>query len=175
MPTSLHTARLMGLLACLTLALALAACTPPFPLGAGNPSPVPGIVNPSPVPGSALPALHITTAQGADVVLHVEVANTPEQHERGLMGRTTMPPDGGMVFDFGQSVRIPFWMHDTLIPLSIAWFTQEGRIVGLDEMAAQTDALHQPAENYWYALEANAGFFTAHGVAIGDQVTWPPK
>jgi uncharacterized membrane protein (UPF0127 family) len=161
---------------CATMFLALGlltACTPPLPPANGQTG-LP-IVNPSPVPGSTLPALHIQTANGGDVVVYVEVATTPEQHQRGLMGRTSMPADQGMVFDFGGETQTSFWMKDTLIPLSIAWFTHDGVIVDIQEMEALSEALHTPRAPYWYALEANKGFFAAHGVQPGDTVRWPPK
>ena len=157
---------------CLVLGLA-AACTPPLPPPTGQGG-LP-IVNPSPVPGSTLPALHITTVGGSDVVVYVEVATTPEQHQRGLMGRASMPADQGMVFDFGGETQTSFWMKDTLIPLSIAWFTHDGVIVDIQDMEALSEDLHTPRAPYWYALEVNKGFFADHGVKPGDKVTWPPK
>jgi uncharacterized membrane protein (UPF0127 family) len=163
-----------GLCATVFLALGLlTACTPPLPPANGQTG-LP-IVNPSPVPGSTLPALHIQTANGGDVVVYVEVATTPEQHQRGLMGRTSMPADQGMVFDFGGETQTSFWMKDTLIPLSIAWFTHDGVIVDIQDMEALSEDLHTPRAPYWYALEANKGFFAAHGVQPGDTVRWPPK
>jgi uncharacterized membrane protein (UPF0127 family) len=156
----------------LALAALLVACTPPLPPAVGQAG-LP--VNPSPVPGATLPALHIHTHTGGDVVVYVETATTPEQQERGLMYRTSLPPDQGMIFDFGQQTTVSFWMENTLIPLSIAWFTHEGTIVGLDDMEAQTETLHTPPAPYWYALEVNKGFFAAHGIQVGDTVTVPAK
>ncbi|MFL5309199.1 MAG: DUF192 domain-containing protein [Myxococcales bacterium] len=152
------------------LALLLAGCIPPLPPAPGQAGLPPTL---SPTAGPALPTLHITTATGADVVVYVEIAKTPEEHQRGLMNRPSLPPDQGMLFDFGQEVQESFWMHNTLIPLSIAWFTHDGVIVDIQEMAAQSDALHTPKAPYWYALEANKGFFAQHGVQIGDKVTLP--
>jgi uncharacterized membrane protein (UPF0127 family) len=171
-PRHIRAVAWLGATLFLTLGL-LAACTPPLPPANGQGG-LP-IVNPSPVPGSTLPALHIQTASGGDVVIYVEVATTPEQHQRGLMDRAAMPADQGMVFDFGGETQTSFWMKDTLIPLSIAWFTHDGVIVDIQEMEAQSEALHTPRAPYWYALEANKGFFADHGVQPGDTVIWPPK
>ena len=170
-PRHIRAVAWLGATLFLTLGL-LAACTPPLPPANGQGG-LP-IVNPSPVPGSTLPALHIKTASGGDVVIYVEVATTPEQHQRGLMDRASMPADQGMVFDFGGETQTSFWMKDTLIPLSIAWFTHDGVIVDIQEMEAQSEALHTPRAPYWYALEANKGFFADHGVKPGDTVIWPP-
>jgi uncharacterized membrane protein (UPF0127 family) len=162
----------LGLTLCLALGL-LAACTPPLPPPTGQ-SGLP-IVNPSPVPGSTLPALHIKPAGGGDVVVYVEIAATPEQHQRGLMDRASMPADQGMLFDFGYETQTSFWMKDTLIPLSIAWFTHDGVIVDIQDMEALSEDLHTTRAAYWYALEVNKGFFATHGVKVGDTVTLPPK
>jgi uncharacterized membrane protein (UPF0127 family) len=165
-----------GVALCVVLGFALgllAACTPPLPPANGQAG-LP-IINPSPAPGSTLPALHIKRADGGDVVIYVEVATTPEEHQLGLMYRTAMPADQGMLFDFGGETQTSFWMKDTLIPLSIAWFTHDGVIVDIQEMEAQSEDLHTPRAPYWYALEANKGFYAGHGVQIGDTVTLPPK
>lgn len=161
--------------ATLVLALGLlSACTPPLP-PLGSPNSVTPVINPSPVPGSTLPALHIKPAGGGDVVVYIEIADTPEEQERGLMNRQTMPADQGMLFDFATETQTSFWMKDTLIPLSIAWFTHDGVIVDIQDMEAQSETLHTPRAPYWYALEVNKGFFAAHGIQTGDTVTLPPK
>ena len=167
------------ILAVLVLLPVLAGCVPPLPPAAGQGG-LPGAASPvpttaSPVPTATLPALHITTAAGADVVVYVEVADSPDEHQVGLMNRPSLPPDQGMLFDFGSETQTAFWMRNTLIPLSIAWFTRDGTIVDIQDMQPQTDDLHSPKAAYWYALEVNQGFFARHGVAPGDKVTWPPK
>ena len=75
----------------------------------------------------------------------------------------------------GSETHSSFWMRNTLIPLSIAWFTRDGIIVDIQDMQPQTDDLHTPKAPHWYALEVNQGFFAQHGVQPGDKVTWPPK
>ena len=159
-------------LALLSLTLLAAACTPPLP-------PLPGQaglpINPSPEPGAVLPALHIQPAAGGDVIVYVEIAGTSEQQERGLMYRTSLPADHGMLFDFGAETQVGFWMKNTLIPLSIAWFTHDGTIVDIQDMEAQSETIHMPRAAYWYALEVNQGFYARNGIAIGDKVILPPK
>ena len=60
----------------------------------------------------------------------VEAADTPAEREHGLMGRTSLDTDEGMVFVFDGPTDGSFWMKDTLIPLSIAFWDEDGRIVG---------------------------------------------
>src|SRR4051794_35446344 len=89
----------------LLVAVAAIVCTPGGPAQAQTPTP------------RAL----FFPARGGEVALNVEVADTPEKQEIGLMNRTSMPEDSGMLFIFPETVLIGFWMKDTLIPLSVAF------------------------------------------------------
>ena len=107
----------------------------------------------------------------------VEVADTDAQRQRGLMGRTSLGTSEGMVFLFGDvsdgPVTSEFWMKDTLIPLSVAFWDQQGRIVGIQDMApcAQDPCpTYGSPKPYIGALEVNAGFFNEHGVTTGDRI-----
>jgi uncharacterized membrane protein (UPF0127 family) len=118
--------------------------------------------------------------------LAIEVARTPAEHEHGLMDRSWMPPDSGMVFVYTSPVREGYWMRDTLIPLSIAWLDQNGTILDIQDMDALDDQhVHYPGLGtlpiaqlprfadvlpYAYALETNVGWFVDHGVGVGQQV-----
>lgn len=100
----------------------------------------------------------------------VEIAATPEQRQRGLMGRDRLPDNGGMLFVFESPGRHCFWMRDTPLPLSIAFIDDAGRIVGLADMQAHTDTLHCPATAVRYALEIAQGGFVRRRIAPGMQV-----
>ncbi len=106
------------------------------------------------------------------VTLKVQIASTGPQQEQGLMGRTDMPQDEGMLFDFGRDdAGDTFWMKNTPTPLSIAFISADLHIITLDEMAAFDDqTFHASNGPYRYAVEANAGFFTRNGVKVGDRV-----
>lgn len=97
----------------------------------------------------------------------IQVASTEQQRETGLMNRTTLDWDEGMLFVFQTPSFDAFWMHDTLIPLSIAWMDPNGQILDVQDMQAQTDTLHQPPVAYSYALEVNQGWFAANNVTTG--------
>ncbi len=73
------------------------------------------------------------------VRLTVEAADTPAEREHGLMGRTSLDTDEGMVFLFDGPTDGSFWMKDTLIPLSIAFWDEDGRIVGIRDMDPCTE------------------------------------
>jgi len=102
----------------------------------------------------------------------LEVARSQQEHELGLMYRTALAPDSGMVFIYDHQASEGYWMHNTLIPLSIAWIDQNGTIVDIQDMQAQTDDVHTPAAPYWYALEVNQGWYSAHGVGVGQQIVF---
>jgi uncharacterized protein len=114
----------------------------------------------------------LSTADGA-VSVRVEIAEKPDARATGLMGRTALASDAGMAFLFDEPTRGPFWMKDTLIPLSIAFWDEEGRIVAVLDMSpcsADPCPRYQPGSEYVGALEVNVGFFRDHGVAVGDLV-----
>lgn len=121
-------------------------------------------------------AQHLPTVQlGAGMhIIKAEVAQTPREHAIGLMFRTTMGANEGMIFAFPQIAKQCFWMKNTLIPLSVAFVSAEGRIVNLDEMQPQTENPHCSTEPVPYVLEMNKGWFTKHGIKAGDKLSGPP-
>ena len=111
-------------------------------------------------------------------VLAVEIAETEPQRRIGLMRRTSLAPDSGMIFIFQQqqSPQNVFWMYNTLIPLSIAYLDADGRIGNIRDMEPCTSPYSQYCPNYearvpyWSAVEANVGYFAARGIGIGDRI-----
>jgi len=101
----------------------------------------------------------------------VEIATTPAWHERGLMYRTSMPDDQGMLFTWDSEGNRTFWMHDTCIPLDMLYVAEDGTIVGvLEEVPAMNDtprAVPCPAA---HVLEVNAGYTRAHGILPGQRL-----
>lgn len=117
-------------------------------------------------------ALSIRTVDGA-VSLQVEIADTDAARQKGLMGRTELDADSGMVFVFDAPSTGGFWMKDTLIPLDIAFWTAGGKITDILHMTpCRSDPcrLYVPTRPYVGALEANKGFFDQHGIQAGDTV-----
>ncbi|HXF73838.1 MAG TPA: DUF192 domain-containing protein [Actinomycetota bacterium] len=101
------------------------------------------------------------------------VARTPEERARGLMGVRRLPGDGGMAFLFERPTRGPFWMKDTPLPLSIAFWDRAGRVVAiLDMEPCRSDPcpLYRPGVAYVGAVEMRQGWFEEHGVEVGDAV-----
>jgi len=74
-------------------------------------------------------AIHLASPDGPTFEIQAELARTPEQQERGLMGRTSLPQGEGMLFIFPRSQILAFWMKDTLIPLEVLFFDETGQFV----------------------------------------------
>jgi uncharacterized membrane protein (UPF0127 family) len=105
----------------------------------------------------------------------VEVAATEAQRQHGLMGRTHVAADGGMLFVFEQPGRTCFWMRDTPLPLSIAFIDAAGRIASLADMQPRSETLHCPNTDVRYALEVRQGEFQRRGITPRMQVTGLPQ
>jgi uncharacterized membrane protein (UPF0127 family) len=108
-------------------------------------------------------------------VIRAEVAMESGERERGLMFRKQLGANQGMVFLFDQPAVQCMWMRNTLIPLSVAFIADDGSIVNVEEMAAQTDTNHCAAKPARYALEMNKGWFAKHGIVVGTKVSGLPK
>jgi uncharacterized membrane protein (UPF0127 family) len=103
--------------------------------------------------------------------LKVEVADSARERDRGLMGRKNISSDGGMLFDFGHEVETAFWMKNTSIPLSIAFISQDGKVLAIKDLVPYDPTAVGPPGEYRYAVEANRGWFAAHGIRAGNRAT----
>lgn len=102
--------------------------------------------------------------------LRVEVAGTPEERQTGLMHRRNLGQDTGMIFIFEQRGLWGMWMKNTLIPLSVAFIGDDGRIINIEDMQPQTEDSHNATAPARYALEVNLGWFARHGIKAGAKV-----
>jgi uncharacterized membrane protein (UPF0127 family) len=93
-------------------------------------------------------------------------ANEADQHQ-GLMYRTELAPNEGMLFVFHEHAVHCFWMKNTQIPLSIAFMRADGTITDIDEMAPETTNNHCPRNNGEYALEMSKDWFESKGIKPG--------
>jgi uncharacterized membrane protein (UPF0127 family) len=125
--------------------------------------------------GEELRTLTINTSGGEEVEVRVEIADNTSERAKGLMNRTALPKDQGMLFVFDSEQELSFWMSNTLIPLSIAYMDSEGRIVDIQDMEPLDDEPphYVSAEPAQYALEVNQGFFEERGVEVGDTAELP--
>lgn len=111
-------------------------------------------------------------------VLRAELAETPAQRERGLMYRTAMPEDAGMLFLYPAEQEGGFWMYNTRIPLSIAYADAEGVIFQIREMQpcespyASLCPTYPAQRPFRYALEVNQGYFARRGIGVGARIEY---
>jgi uncharacterized protein len=116
--------------------------------------------------------LSIGTDDGT-VSLDVQVADTQAERQTGLMGRESLSPYDGMAFVWKEPVVSTFWMKDTLIPLSIAFWDDHDRIISILAMDPCTEEpcpSYGPDEPFVGAVEVARGTFERHGIAPGDRV-----
>ncbi|CAJ94134.1 conserved hypothetical protein [Cupriavidus necator H16] len=121
---------------------------------------------------AALPVVPLTAGMFA---IQAEVAATPAAREQGLMYRTTMAPNAGMLFVFEQKAGHCFWMRNTELPLSIAFLADDGTIVNIEDMAPRTESNHCPKAAIRYALEMNRGWFAQKGIKAGAKIGGLPQ
>jgi uncharacterized protein len=123
--------------------------------------------------GSKPGAQAVLSHGGEQTTISIEVADTPAEREQGLMGRTTLPADAGMAFVYTEDHAGSFWMKNTLIPLSIAFYAGDGRILKILDMEpchADPCPLYDPGVAYRGALEVNQGAFAGWGISAGDRL-----
>lgn len=122
-------------------------------------------------PADPVPRVELVTAEGTTVV-RVEIAETPEARQRGLMGRTSLDEDAGMLFIWPQDATSSFHMKDTLVPLSVAFIAADGtilRILDMEPCRADPCQTYDPRIAYRMALEVGRGAFEQWGVREADR------
>ncbi|KQV80048.1 DUF192 domain-containing protein [Rhizobium sp. Root1220] len=115
--------------------------------------------------------LIVETASGKRLTFIVEIADTSERRQRGLMFRKEMADDAGMIFDFGTSRRVQMWMENTVLPLDMLFVDSTGTIRNIKQNAVpySEDIIDSMAE-VKYVVELNAGVTAKLGIKPGDKV-----
>lgn len=120
----------------------------------------------------------VQSAGGARV-FNVDVARTAAEQERGLMYRTGIPADGGMIFtpypaEGGGPREASFWMKNTPSPLDIIFIRPDGTIAAIAENTIPfSEEPVKSGEPVSAVLEINGGKAAELGIAPGDKVSWP--
>ena len=160
--------------AALALLIVSAACTKSArPSGDGDAAKAKADMEPSPIkpaPSDKRATIHLA-GTGGDVVVAAEVVASPATIQRGLMYRTHLPPDEGMLFLMGYEDDHVFWMHNTMIPLDMIFIGKDLKIAGVVASATpRTDDHRSVGHSSLYVLEVNGGWAAAHGVGAGAAV-----
>jgi len=122
------------------------------------------------VAGASFAQQRIELAAGIHRI-EAEVVDTPAARARGLMHRTQLATQQGMLFVFDEPAVHCMWMKNTLIPLAVAFLDDDGRIVNIAEMQPHSEQSHCAARPVRYALEMNAGWFARRGLKAGMTIT----
>lgn len=152
------------------IAVALVACSP----GSGDAAPQSSQSAPAVHPVSGLPVVPLKVTSGSKVhQFRVELARTPQEQAKGLMFRTEMGVDEGMIFPFDPPRGASFWMRNTVIPLDLIFVAPDGRISNIAANAIPYD--ETPLTSIGEAravLELNGGRAAELGIKPGDRVEW---
>lgn len=127
------------------------------------------------LPAAAQPPLAVISLEIGQHTVRAELADTPERMREGLMGRTHLATDSGMLFMLGPPDDLYcFWMKNTLLPLSIAFIDERDRIVSIQDMQPLSLAPHCPPSAITTALEMDQGWFARAGIRVGDAIRGIP-
>ena len=151
--------------------LALASACSPQPTAEATPTAETAAPASHPESGLAVIPLTITSANGTHR-FRVEVASTGAEQQKGLMFRTAMRPDEGMIFPNDVPQNRSFWMKNTVIPLDIIYIGPDRRVLNIaNGVPYSTEPLPSdgPAIN---VLELNGGRAAELGIKAGDAVAW---
>lgn len=152
------------------LLLAVAACSQGAQEAAASATPAQPQVHSE----SGLPIVPLTVRSGSKVHrFSVEVAATPAQQAQGLMFRTVMGPDEGMIFPMNPPRPAAFWMRNTVIPLDIIFVGKDRRILNIAANARPYDETPLPSTGPSSGvLELIGGRAAELGIKPGDKVEW---
>lgn len=124
-------------------------------------------------PESGLAVVPLTVKSGGRTHrFRVEVAATPQEQQRGLMFRTALGPNEGMIFPNETPQMQSFWMHNTVIPLDIIYIGPDRRILNIVRGEPYDDTSLPSAGPVINVLEIAAGRSEELGIKPGDLVSW---
>ena len=113
---------------------------------------------------SAMPVMELSAGFHR---IEAEVAANDQNRQVGLMNRKAMPTQRGMLFVFTHENTHCMWMRNTLLPLSVAFLDEDGKIINIEDMQPQTEDNHCARRPARYALEMNLGWFAQRGIKPG--------
>ncbi len=156
----------------LALAVALAGCSQPI-FGDENATPSADAADST---DENVTATFVTDEGNATVSL--EVADTSEERERGLMYRQSLPDDHGMVFVYDDADDRSFWMKNTYVPLDMIFVAPDGTVSNVEHAEPEPNTSTADLERYesdgpaQYVVELERGFANRTGVDAGSEIVF---
>lgn len=108
-------------------------------------------------------------------IIRAEVASTDAERQQGLMFRERLALNEGMLFVFDASASVCMWMKNTLIPLSVAFLDESGKIINIEDMQPHSTESHCSKKAAYYALEMNQGWFKKRNIGPGYLIDGLPR
>jgi len=102
------------------------------------------------------------------IPISLEIADTPEKIQAGLMFREKLGDNSGMIFIFPDSRQRSFWMRNTKVPLSIAYADRDGKIINIEDMTPYSEKRVLSKGPAFCALEMPQGWFDSNKIEPGD-------
>ena len=144
------------------------------PVPAQSDTPEPHRTSTQAAPEAAPPPALVKTQAilGERTELEIELALTPQQRTTGLMFRTELPANAGMLFVFPDAAERAFWMKDTLLPLRLAYINAAGIITSIHTLTPLSTASVPSTHKIVYALETSTAL-PDDAIQVGDTITLP--
>ena len=150
-----------------------------IPLALAPATEIPATLNDVVLPEGAEPVLFSFTmvelidADGGSQIVDMLVADSFARRTRGLMYRTSLPANTGMLFAFPARTTSPFWAKDTFLNLDVAFLGEEGIVQEIVQLEAESTELVSAEAEYFYAIEMPGGWMARQGVVIGSRFVVP--
>ncbi len=128
------------------------------------------------LPTTALGPLRSVPIKVGAIDITAELAIADDQKTQGLMYRSWLPENHGMLFIYPEEQFMSFWMRNTRLPLSIAFIRADGTIDNIRDMQPFDEQTHHRSKHRCrFALEMVQGWFEENGIKSGDKVLLPPE
>jgi len=111
----------------------------------------------------------MTSNYGLLKEIDIEVADTPELRQKGLMWREHLNKDNGMLFDFEKPMKLMFWGKNTMMPLDIAFIDDDMKIIDINNIKPMSTCSIMSPRPCRYALEVPRGFFKRNNIGKNFQ------
>ena len=120
---------------------------------------------------SSQPYVSFILPNGSTDTVYVQIANTLQEQERGLMYCTSLAEDDGMLFVFSTDQKESFWMENTPLPLDMIFVAQNMTINDINYNATpESETVFTSSSPCMYVVEVNGGYCKTNDIVVGDKI-----